>query len=128
MTVLCLYNARTMPVQCPYNASTMQVQCRFVMPKYNASAKPSKPSHGEHGDVGVAAPATQIALGWGNTSMIESGRAVAHARASALAFPSAAMQYVQKRKYNARTLTVLCEYDARCVSTMPLRNDPVMTA
>ena len=122
-----------MPVQCPYNASTMQVQCRFVMPKYNASAKPSKPSHGEHGDVGVAAPATQIALGWGNTSMIESGRAWAWVRMhalllSALAFPSVAMQYVQKRKYNARTLTVLCEYDARCVSTMPLRNDPVMTA
>ena len=124
MTVLCLYNARTMQVQCKYNASTMQVQCRFVMPKYNASAKPS---HGEHGGVGVAAPATQIALGWSNTSMIESGRAVAHARASALAFPSAAIQYDQKRKYNARTLTVLCEYDARCVSAIPLRNDRVMT-
>ena len=34
------------------------------------------------------------------------------------------VQYDQKRKYNART----CEYDAHCVSTMPLRNDPVMTA
>ena len=48
------------------------------MPKYNASAKPS------HGDVGVAAPATQIALGWGNTSMIESGRAWAWVRMHAL--------------------------------------------